>query len=87
MTVFNWFIELSELGIHNTLLHLLPENVAKNSPCWPLTSSMKPGIGCLSVFIGLRGTAEELDLKAQNVWAFTGSSSEEVNLFLIFLNW
>lgn len=40
---------------------------------------MKPGVGCLSVFIGLRGTAEELGLKAQNVWAFTGNDSEEVN--------
>lgn len=67
-------------GIHNTLLHLLPENLAKTSPCWPLTTSMKPGIGCLSVFIGLRGTTEELGLKAQNVWAFNGSSSEDVIL-------
>lgn len=46
---------------------------------------MKPGIGCLCVFIGLRGTTEELGLKAQNVWAFNGSSSEDVVFYkLIF---
>lgn len=60
-------------------MDLLPENVAKMSPTWPLTSSMKPGIGCLSVFIGLRGTAEELGLKAENLWVFTDSSVEEVS--------
>ena len=26
----------------------------------------------MSLFVGLRGTAEELDIKAQNIWAFTG---------------
>ncbi len=43
---------------------------------------MKPGIGSLSVFIGLKGTTEELGLKAQNVWAFMGSSAQEVFPFL-----
>jgi all-trans-retinol 13,14-reductase len=70
---------LSCKGIHNTFMDLLPENVAKMSPTWPLTNSMKPGIGCLSVFIGLRGTAEELGLKAENLWVFTDSSVEEVS--------
>lgn len=59
-------------------MDLLPENIAKTSPAWPLTSAMKPGIGCLSVFIGLRGTAEELGLKAENLWVFTDSSLEDV---------
>lgn len=70
-------IVISDAGVHNTLLNLLPENVAKTSPSWPITNTMKPGIGCLSVFIGLRGTTEELGLKAQNLWVFTDSSIEE----------
>ncbi|XP_046452890.1 all-trans-retinol 13,14-reductase-like isoform X2 [Daphnia pulex] len=70
-------IVISDAGIHNTLMDLLPENIAKTSPAWPLTSAMKPGIGCLSVFIGLRGTAEELGLKAENLWVFTDSSLED----------
>ena len=39
---------------------------------------MKPGIGSLSIFIGLRGSTEDLGLKAQNVWAFANSDSEKV---------
>lgn len=66
-------------GIHNTLKKLLPEAVAKTSPIWPLTLTAKPGIGNLSVFIGLRGTTEELGLKAQNVWAFTSSGMDYVS--------
>lgn len=65
-------------GIPNTLLKLLPEKVAQASPSWPIACNAKPGIGCLSVFIGLRGTSEELGLKAQNVWAFTKTDSEKV---------
>jgi all-trans-retinol 13,14-reductase len=59
-------------------MDLLPENVAKTSPIWPITSLMKPGIGSLNVFIGIRGTAEELGLKAENLWVFTESSIEDV---------
>ena len=32
---------------------------------------LRSGIAALSVFVGLRGTTEELGLKACNVWAFT----------------
>ena len=30
------------------------------------------GLAGISIFVGLNGTAEELGLKAQNMWAFTG---------------
>jgi all-trans-retinol 13,14-reductase len=59
-------------------LDLLPEIIAKTSPIWPLTTKMKPGVGCLSAFIGLRGTAEELGLKAENLWVFTESFGSKV---------
>nr|CAH0101005.1 unnamed protein product [Daphnia galeata] len=71
-------IVISDAGIHNTFLDLLPENIAKTSPIWPLTSKMKPGVGCLSAFIGLRGTAEELGLKAENLWIFTESFGSKI---------
>lgn len=71
-------IDTLGLGIHNTMTKLLPEAVAKTSPVWPLTRTSQPGIGCLSVFIGLRGTSEELGLKAQNTWAFTSSGMNYV---------
>jgi len=70
-------IVISDAGIHNTFLKLLPEAVASQSICWPLAIRSQPSAGCLSIFIGLKGTAEELGLKAQNVWAFTGSHPED----------
>lgn len=57
-------------------MDLLPEDVSKRLPLWPLIHTMKPGIGCINVFIGLRGTAEELGLKAENLWILNDSSSE-----------
>jgi hypothetical protein len=63
-------------------MDLLPENIAKRSPIWPLTYTMKPGVGCLTAFIGLRGTAEELGLKAENLWIFTESSGSKVMRFI-----
>nr|CAH0101004.1 unnamed protein product [Daphnia galeata] len=71
-------IVISDAGIHNTLMDLLPENIAKTSPIWPLTYTMKPGVGCLTAFIGLRGTAEELGLKAENLWIFSESSGSKI---------
>jgi len=70
-------IVISDAGIHNTFLKLLPENIANQSICWPLVHRSQPSAGCLSIFIGLKGTAEELGLKAQNVWAFAGSHPED----------
>ncbi len=54
--------------------------MARSSPTWPLVNSSKPGIGCISVFIGLKGTTEELGLRAQNMWVFGGSDPEKVFL-------
>jgi len=36
---------------------------------------MKPGLTGISVFVGLKGSNEELGLKAQNTWAFAESTS------------
>jgi all-trans-retinol 13,14-reductase len=68
--------------LFNTLKDLLPENIAKKSPSWPLTSAIKPAIGNLSVFIGIKGSSKELGLSAQNVWfsSSTTSDVENVNL-------
>lgn len=33
--------------------------------------TVRMGPAALSLFVGLKGSAEELGLKAQNVWAFT----------------
>jgi hypothetical protein len=57
---------------------MLPENIAKKLPSWPLTSDIKPAAGNISVFIGLKGSPKELGLTAQNVWIYSGSNTEDV---------
>jgi len=59
-------------GIPNTL-KLLPTDVAKKTTVFDLMQdrSIESGVGAFSLFVGLKGTTEELGLKAQNLWAFT----------------
>lgn len=59
-------------------MKLLPENVARTAPVWPMVSSAKPGIGLLAVFIGLKGNAKQLGFTAQNGGFFTSFNGEEV---------
>ena len=63
---------VSNAGVINTLFHLLPPEVAEQSPMYGLVnrSQVVPSTACLQVFVGLRGTASDLGLKAQNVWAY-----------------
>ncbi len=58
------------LGLQNTFQDLLPESVAKLSPSWSLVNSLPAALGNLTVFIGLKGTPQELGLTAQNVWIY-----------------
>ncbi|KZS15688.1 Uncharacterized protein APZ42_018888 [Daphnia magna] len=71
-------IVISDAGMQNTLLDLLPERVAKKSPAWPLMKTIKPSYGNISVFVGLRGTTEELGLTAQNIWIHNGSDLQKI---------
>ena len=50
---------------------LLPKEVAKATCLTELANQLKPGLALMTVFVGLDGSAEELGLKASNVWAFT----------------
>ncbi|KAK4020459.1 hypothetical protein OUZ56_002435 [Daphnia magna] len=71
-------IVISDAGMHNTLLDLLPKRVAEKSPAWPLAKTIRPSVGNLSVFVGLRGTPEELGLTAQNIWIHAGCNLEKM---------
>lgn len=64
---------ISDAGINNTLHKLLDQEVAVKSPLYKSMKDkqIKAGMGCLSLFVGLKGSAEELKIKGQNVWAYT----------------
>ena len=62
---------ISDAGLTNTAKCLLPKEVAKATGLTELANQLKPGLALMTVFVGLDGSAEELGLKASNVWAFT----------------
>ncbi|XP_035688907.1 all-trans-retinol 13,14-reductase-like isoform X1 [Branchiostoma floridae] len=63
-------VVISGVGFTNTYKYLLPTQIVEKHGLNDIFQYVKPGVGALSVFIGLKGTKEELGLKAQNTWAF-----------------
>ena len=67
---------ISDAGIYNTI-SLLPKSEAQRSGLTSICSRVQHGIGYMSMFIGLDGTAEELGLKATNYWVFQGTNVQK----------
>jgi all-trans-retinol 13,14-reductase len=61
---------VSSAGIDNTFRRLLPEETVRAAGYLPVLSRVRPSIGHLGVYIGLKGTAEELGLPATNYWIY-----------------
>ncbi|KAM5135584.1 all-trans-retinol 13,14-reductase-like [Mantella aurantiaca] len=66
-------IIISDAGIFNTYNQLLPPEIKAAPEVTSLFSSLQHGMGCFLVFVGLRGTSEELGLKSTNVWVYPES--------------
>eukprot|EP00088_Acartia_fossae_P007748 TRINITY_DN13629_c0_g1_i2.p1 TRINITY_DN13629_c0_g1~~TRINITY_DN13629_c0_g1_i2.p1 ORF type:complete len:339 (+),score=79.03 TRINITY_DN13629_c0_g1_i2:81-1019(+) len=64
---------ISSAGLYNTFNSMLPKHVSQKSYFSKICSDLKPGVATMICFIGLDGTPEELEVKAQNFWAFTNS--------------
>ena len=62
---------ISNAGLYNTFRSLLPKTISQKSYFSELAASLKPGVGAMSIFVGLDKSGKELGLKAQNTWAFT----------------
>lgn len=69
---------ISAAGFYNTYEKLLPPSVSPLNEILPKTKGVRHGVGAMSVYIGLKGSKEELGLKASNVWAFTGNNCDEI---------
>lgn len=69
---------ISDAGVSNTFLRLLPKEVAVKSSIFPMIKKVGESFSFISMFVGLEGTTEELGLKAQNIWAFTRPDVEEL---------
>jgi len=71
---------ISDAGAVNTFTQLLPASVAKKSSISRLIGTkIEAGIGCISLFVGLDGTTEQLKIKPHNTWAYTGNDLSSVS--------
>lgn len=62
---------ISDTGAMNTFAKLLPQEIAKKSSITRLLGNkLESGTACMSLFVGLIGTAEELGLKPQHIWSY-----------------
>ena len=69
---------ISDAGVFNTIKKLLPSPAVKKFGLKKqILSNARHGLALMSVFIGLDGTKEELDLKASNIWAFRDDNLDE----------
>ena len=69
---------ISDAGLYNTINCLLPPKAVKKYGLKKsLLSRARHGIALMSVFIGLDGTKEELELVPRNFWAFRDENFDE----------
>ncbi|KAM4606856.1 all-trans-retinol 13,14-reductase isoform 2-T2 [Discoglossus pictus] len=61
---------ISDAGLFNTYEKLLPQEIKETPDVRSLLSNLEYGMGCVLVFVGLRGTSEELGLRSTNLWMY-----------------
>nr|XP_060636797.1 all-trans-retinol 13,14-reductase-like [Anolis sagrei ordinatus] len=61
---------ISDAGIHNTMANLLPPQIRNKPEIKSQTEMVQHSMGSFIVFVGLRGTKEELGLKSSNYWIY-----------------
>ncbi|KAJ8389939.1 hypothetical protein AAFF_G00112240 [Aldrovandia affinis] len=69
---------ISNAGLFNTYQQLLPKELQALPAIQTQVNMMKNGAGGLSLFLGLNGTKEELNLKADNYWIFAENNLDEL---------
>ncbi|XP_061166584.1 all-trans-retinol 13,14-reductase-like [Saccostrea echinata] len=68
---------VTDAGVSNTFLRLLPKEVATKSCIYPMINKVGDSLSYISVFIGLRGNKEELGIQAHNCWSFNSPNLEQ----------
>ena len=62
---------ISNAGMKNTFNSLLPTSFLRRSTVADILPDLQPGLACFQLFVGLRGSARDLGVKAQNFWCFS----------------
>lgn len=67
---------ISSAGVMNTFQRLLPPDVVRKAGYDELLKTVTPSSAHLGLYIGLKGTAEELGLPRTNFWIYPGTDYE-----------
>ncbi|KAL8173801.1 UNVERIFIED_CONTAM: hypothetical protein K2H54_026202 [Gekko kuhli] len=70
-------VVISDAGIFNTYKRLLPEKLQALPGVQSQLSMVRHGIGGFTVFIGLKGSKEELGLEAKNYYVYPQNNLDE----------
>jgi phytoene dehydrogenase-like protein len=63
-------VVISNAGVFNTFDHLLPQKVIRRNGYDRLLSRVKPAVGHLGLYIGIRESADKLALPKTNFWIY-----------------
>ncbi len=63
-------VVISSAGVDNTFGHLLPAELVRSKGYQLSMDKVRPSIGHLCLYIGLKGTAQELGLPKTNFWIY-----------------
>lgn len=61
---------ISAAGVHATFGRLLPREAAQRLPITGKAAALQPAVAHLGLYVGLRGTTEELGLQQTNLWVY-----------------
>lgn len=70
-------IVVSDAGVANTFERLLPPEVTGATSLLPKIHEIGASVAHLSLYVGLKGTAEELQLEKTNLWVYPNHQHEE----------
>lgn len=71
-------VVISDAGIFNTLGKLLPPEIRSKPEICAHVDMVGHSMGSLVVFVGLRGTKEELGIKATNYWIYPQNDLDDI---------
>ncbi|XP_059494671.1 all-trans-retinol 13,14-reductase [Stegostoma tigrinum] len=69
---------ISDAGIFNTYEHLLPKEIQAKPAIRSQLDMVQHSMGSFLVFVGLKGTTEDLGLKASNYWIYRHNNLDEL---------
>ncbi|XP_078280587.1 all-trans-retinol 13,14-reductase-like [Rhinoraja longicauda] len=69
---------ISNAGIYNTYECLLPKEIQAKPDIQSQLSMVRHSMGSFLVFVGLKGTKEELGLRATNYWIYENNNLDEL---------